>query len=99
MQLMTVRGAEIVKLNKGTLKVGADADVTIIDPPGTGPAITCRNQIPGASPAPGARRAGRSPESNCRNLAAPAASHRFDQAARPLGLVRRNLRSVWGRWG
>ena len=30
--LMSTRPAQIVKLNKGTLKVGADADVTIIDP-------------------------------------------------------------------
>lgn len=30
--LMATRPAQIVKLNKGTLKVGADADVTIIDP-------------------------------------------------------------------
>jgi dihydroorotase len=31
-ELMTTRPAEIVKLNKGTLHEGADADVTIIDP-------------------------------------------------------------------
>ena len=31
-ELMTTRPAEIVKLPKGTLKEGADADVTIIDP-------------------------------------------------------------------
>jgi dihydroorotase len=31
-ELMTVAGAQIVKLNKGTLREGADADVTIIDP-------------------------------------------------------------------
>jgi dihydroorotase len=30
--LMSTRPAQIVKLDKGTLKVGADADVTIIDP-------------------------------------------------------------------
>lgn len=30
--LMATRPAQIVKLNKGTLKIGADADVTIIDP-------------------------------------------------------------------
>ena len=30
--LMTIKGAEIVKLSKGTLRQGADADVTIIDP-------------------------------------------------------------------
>jgi dihydroorotase len=30
--LMTSRGAAIVKLDKGTLREGADADVTIIDP-------------------------------------------------------------------
>ena len=29
---MSTRPAQIVKLGKGTLKVGADADVTIIDP-------------------------------------------------------------------
>src|SRR4051812_28821214 len=31
-ELMTIKGAEIVKLNKGTLREGADADITIIDP-------------------------------------------------------------------
>jgi dihydroorotase len=31
-ELMTSRGAEIVKLNRGTLRDGAHADVTIIDP-------------------------------------------------------------------
>jgi dihydroorotase len=31
-ELMTIKGAEIVKLPKGTLKEGADADVTIINP-------------------------------------------------------------------
>jgi len=31
-ELMTAKPAEIVKLNKGTLREGADADVTIIDP-------------------------------------------------------------------
>src|SRR5687768_1412111 len=31
-ELMTVKPAEIVKLNKGTLREGADADVTTIDP-------------------------------------------------------------------
>lgn len=31
-ELMTTKPAEIVKLNKGTLREGADADVTIIDP-------------------------------------------------------------------
>ncbi|MEO6436118.1 MAG: dihydroorotase [Tepidisphaeraceae bacterium] len=31
-ELMTIKGAEIVKLPKGTLKEVADADVTIIDP-------------------------------------------------------------------
>jgi len=31
-ELMTTKPAEIVKLQKGTLKEGADADVTIIDP-------------------------------------------------------------------
>lgn len=31
-ELMTIKGAQIVKLAKGTLKEGADADVTIIDP-------------------------------------------------------------------
>ena len=31
-ELMTVAPARIAKLNKGTLAVGADADVTIIDP-------------------------------------------------------------------
>ncbi len=31
-ELMTVAGAKIAKLNKGTLNIGADADVTIIDP-------------------------------------------------------------------
>ena len=30
--LMTVRGARIIKSDKGTLREGADADVTIIDP-------------------------------------------------------------------
>ena len=31
-ELMTIRGARIVKLDKGTLREGADADVTIIHP-------------------------------------------------------------------
>ena len=31
-ELMTTRGADIVKLDKGTLRQGADADVTIINP-------------------------------------------------------------------
>ncbi|HEV2296059.1 MAG TPA: dihydroorotase [Tepidisphaeraceae bacterium] len=31
-ELMTSKGAEVVKLKKGTLRNGADADVTIIDP-------------------------------------------------------------------
>jgi dihydroorotase len=31
-ELMTIKSAEIVKLDKGTLREGADADVTIIDP-------------------------------------------------------------------
>jgi dihydroorotase len=31
-EMMTIAGAKIVKLNKGTLVQGADADVTIIDP-------------------------------------------------------------------
>jgi dihydroorotase len=31
-ELMTIRPAEIVRLNKGTLREGADADITIIDP-------------------------------------------------------------------
>jgi dihydroorotase len=31
-ELMTAKPAEIVKLKKGTLAEGADADVTIIDP-------------------------------------------------------------------
>jgi dihydroorotase len=31
-ELMTIRPAQIVSLNKGTLQEGADADVTIIDP-------------------------------------------------------------------
>jgi dihydroorotase len=31
-ELMTTKPAEIVKLDKGTLREGADADVTIIDP-------------------------------------------------------------------
>jgi dihydroorotase len=31
-EMMTTRPAQIVKLNKGTLQVGADADVTVIDP-------------------------------------------------------------------
>jgi dihydroorotase len=31
-ELMTVRGAQIINLNKGTLAEGSDADVTIIDP-------------------------------------------------------------------
>jgi dihydroorotase len=31
-ELMTTKPAEIVKLNKGTLREGSDADVTIIDP-------------------------------------------------------------------
>ncbi len=31
-ELMTIKGADIVKLPKGTLRAGTDADVTIIDP-------------------------------------------------------------------
>ena len=31
-EMMTLSPAKIVKLNKGTLAVGSDADVTIIDP-------------------------------------------------------------------
>ena len=31
-ELMTSKGADIVKLNRGTLRDGAHADVTIIDP-------------------------------------------------------------------
>ena len=31
-ELMTIKGADIVKLPKGTLRQGHDADVTIIDP-------------------------------------------------------------------
>ena len=31
-ELMTTKSAEIVRLNKGTLREGSDADVTIIDP-------------------------------------------------------------------
>jgi dihydroorotase len=31
-EMMTTRPAQIVKLDKGTLQVGADADVTVIDP-------------------------------------------------------------------
>ena len=29
---MTIKPAQIIKLHKGTLKEGADADVTVIDP-------------------------------------------------------------------
>jgi dihydroorotase len=31
-EMMTIAGARVAKLNKGALSVGADADVTIIDP-------------------------------------------------------------------
>jgi dihydroorotase len=31
-ELMTINPAQIIKLPKGTLKEGADADVTVIDP-------------------------------------------------------------------